>query len=66
MPTLPEGDLYYLRCIKRRLTEFKDALADTASFSLQGQAFADEIDWLDCFIDHHERTAANPSVETET
>lgn len=52
---MTENDLYYLRAIKRRLDEFKDALADTAAFSLGGQAFADEINWLDCFIDQHER-----------
>lgn len=55
LATLYESDLHYLGCIKRRLTEFKEALADTAAFSLAGQAFADELDWLDCFIDQHER-----------
>jgi hypothetical protein len=54
MVTLTDNDLHYLRCIKRRLGELKEALADTAQFSLGGQAFADEIDWLDCFIDQHE------------
>lgn len=54
MPDLPDNDLYYLRCIQRRLRFFHESLADTASFSLQGQAFADEINWLDCFIDQHE------------
>jgi hypothetical protein len=49
------NDIHYLEAIKRRLMEFKDALADTAAFSLPGEAFADEIDWLDCFIEKHSR-----------
>ena len=44
-------ELYYLEAILRRLREVKEALADTAAFSLGGQAIADEIDWLDCYID---------------
>lgn len=53
--SITPNDLYYLGSIKRRLTEFKEALVDTAQFSLSGQAFADEIDWLDCFIEKHSR-----------
>jgi hypothetical protein len=49
------NDIHYLEAIKRRLMEFKDALVDTAAFSLPGEAFADEIDWLGCFIEKHTR-----------
>jgi hypothetical protein len=52
------NEIYYLETILRRLREFNEALADTASFSLSGIAFADEIDWLDCYIDAGKRAAS--------
>lgn len=58
MTTLTESDLYYLRSILRQLEMVKESLADRASFSLGGMAFADNVDWLGCFIDAHERAQA--------
>lgn len=55
MDALTENDLYYLRSIYRQLKEVHEALADTAAFSTGGLACADNLDWLDCFIDKHER-----------
>lgn len=52
---MTDNDIHYLKAIMRRLTEFNEALAGTAKFSLGGEAFADEVYWLDCFIDKHER-----------
>ena len=63
MVTLSDNDLYYLRSIKRQLDEVKEALADTAAFSLGGMAFADNLDWLDCFIDKHTRRRQAMSKE---
>lgn len=57
---LTDSDLYYLRSIKRQMLEVRSALADEASFSLGGEAFADNIDWLDCFIEKHERPLPPP------
>lgn len=54
---LNDNDIYYLKTIARHLKELADALADTAAFSLQGEAFRDTREWLDCFIDKHERLA---------
>lgn len=54
---LTEHDLYYLRSIQRQLSEMKEALAD---FSLGGLALADNLEWLDCFIDKHERAEPPP------
>ena len=62
MTELSDNDLYYLRSIKRQLDEVKEALADTAAFSLGGMALADNLDWLDCFIDKHTR---KPEKDTE-
>ena len=56
---MTENDLYYLRSIHRQLAELKEALADTKSFSLGGMALADNLDWLDCFIDAQERAIHN-------
>jgi hypothetical protein len=53
-------ELHYLRAIHRRLLEFKEVVPDPADvgFSLGHEALADEIDWLDCFIDKHQRKLA--------
>lgn len=58
MTTLTESDLYYLRSIQRQLEMVKESLADETAFSLGGMAFADNVDWLDCFIDANERALA--------
>lgn len=55
------NDLYYLRSILRQLREVQGALADTAAFSLGGEALADNIDWLDCFIERNERIETVPA-----
>lgn len=61
---LTDNDLYYLSSIKRQLRQVQEALADTGRFSLGGEALADNLDWLDCFIDKHKR-AALPTPECE-
>lgn len=55
--TLTDNDLYYLRTIGRRLVEYRKSLGDVDGLSLGILALADEIEWLDCFIDQHERAA---------
>jgi hypothetical protein len=57
---MTEADLYYLRSILHYLQEVRGALADTAAFSLGGEALNDNIDWLDCFIEKHDRAALEP------
>lgn len=52
---MTENDLHYLRSILRHLRQVQSAMADAARFSLGGEALADNIDWLDCFIDKNER-----------
>lgn len=66
MTTVTESDLYYLRSILRQLTTVKESLADIESFSLGGLAFADNVDWLDCFIDANERALSPPRSPQET
>lgn len=58
---LTDNELYYLRSIKRQLTEVREAMADTSGLSLGNMALADNLDWLDCFIDQHERATQLPS-----
>jgi hypothetical protein len=53
--SLSENDLYYLRSIQRQLQMVKESLDDSIGLSLGVMAFADNLDWLDCFIDEHER-----------
>ena len=48
---MSDNDLYYLRAIRRRLLEFRSVIPDDVFPSLGSEALADEIDWLDCFID---------------
>lgn len=47
---LTPNDLYYLRAIDRRMREISDALEGIDALTIGGEAFADERDWLDCFI----------------
>jgi hypothetical protein len=52
-----EQELHYLRSILgnlRELRRFADSRDD--SFFLGMEVLADNIDWLDCFIDKHERS----------
>jgi hypothetical protein len=52
---MSNNDLYYLRSILRHLRELR-TLVDPHSpqFSVLGsEIMADNIDWLDCFIDRH-------------
>lgn len=53
---LTDNDLYYLRSILGHLREVQSAMAD--GLSLGGEMLADNIDWLDCFIEKHERRKA--------
>jgi hypothetical protein len=49
---LSENDVYYLRAILGHLRQIKQ-MAD--GLRLGSEALADEVDWLDCFIDKHQR-----------
>lgn len=50
---MTEHDLYYLRSILGNLRQFRKALDNEAS--LGDEVLSDNIDWLNCFIDKHER-----------
>ena len=60
---ITEHDLYYLRSILRNLREIRK-IAD--GLSLGGVALADNIDWLDCFIDKHQRALHEPNTSSES
>jgi hypothetical protein len=49
---LTDNDLHYLRSILGHLREVRSI---ATAFSLGGEALADNIDWLDCFIDKHQK-----------
>jgi hypothetical protein len=52
---MTDQDLHYLRSILEHLRSLR-AIADKyGGPGLPGEALADNIDWLDCFIDKHER-----------
>lgn len=57
-PALSDNDLYYLRSIKRNLDDLHEImpeLIEQGGPCLGGEVLADNRDWLDCFIDQHER-----------
>ena len=53
---LTDNDLFYLRSILRHLREVRRIVEGA---SLGGEVLADNIDWLDCFIDRHQRERDN-------
>jgi len=50
---MSDQDLHYLKSILAQLRELRDSRVHGPTLS--GQILADNIDWLDCFIDKHER-----------
>jgi len=48
-----ESDLHYLRSILRQLREVRSWMKEGPT--LGGEVLADNIDWLDCFIDKYEK-----------
>lgn len=54
--TLSANDLHYLRIILDRMRELRSAAEHSKIYpTFRGEAFNDEIDWLDCFIDKHSK-----------
>jgi hypothetical protein len=53
---MTEHEIYYLKSCLESLRSFR-ALVNTVDkgFSLGDMVLADNIDWLNCFIDKHER-----------
>ena len=51
-----DSDLYYLRSCLRHLREFSEVTDDAGFPSIGGEALADNIDWLDCYIERLEKT----------
>ncbi len=57
---------YYLGAIMRRLQEFQKIVdAGPHSYGLGDEALADEIDWLDCFMDAEKRKRLSLYEENE-
>lgn len=55
--------IYYLKSIKRNLDELKEfttMLIELKGHGIASEAHADNRDWLDCFIDEHERKLQSP------
>lgn len=50
---LSEQDLYYLKSIRRQLEEVHKTMESGPT--LGGEVLANNCDWLDCFIDKHEK-----------
>jgi hypothetical protein len=51
MAALTDNDRYYLRSILRVLQEVKERVNQGESYGLGNELIADNIDWLDCFIE---------------
>ena len=54
------NDLHYLRSILDHLREVRSSIKYGPT--LGGEVLADNIDWLDCFIDKHERAALKETL----
>ncbi len=55
---LTDDDLHYLRSILGNLREIRSAINDgrvRVRSNLGGEVLADNIDWLDCFIDRKQK-----------
>lgn len=62
MRTMTEQEKYYFNTILRRLRSYECLLEDTPLPTLGSEALADEINWLDCWIDEHSRKTESASV----
>lgn len=61
-----DGTLHYLRSILGQLRMLR-AIADKhGGPALPGEVLADNIDWLDCYIDRLERGRSKPPTPTPT
>jgi hypothetical protein len=49
------SNVYYLESIKRQLEQLQDNRIEEASWSLQDEVLADNMNWLDCYIDELKR-----------
>lgn len=54
-----DNDLHYLRSILGNLREFRSVIDDIPQPSIGGEVLADNIDWLDCFIDKRAKRAVS-------
>lgn len=61
-----DNTVYYLRSIYRQLQAIRSFVEAGPTPSLSGEVLADNIDWLDCYIDQLERTAAATSATAPT
>lgn len=62
---MSEQDLHYLRSILRNLREIQMRSRTSSGPSLGGEVLADNIDWLDCFIDKHSRNIMANAAKIE-
>ena len=59
MLKLKDNDLYYLRSILGNLREVRAYIGQfDRGPAIGSEVLADNIDWLDCFIEKHERANA--------
>jgi hypothetical protein len=65
---LSDNDLYYLRSCLTHLRQFyREVMEVEQMVTLGNEALSDNIDWLDCFIDQHERDSGRlPQGEAGT
>ena len=58
--------LYYLRSCLRNLKELQEVTSDTFQPSIGSETLADNVDWLECYIESlSAQPAGEPSEETE-
>ena len=58
-----DQELFYLRSVLKYLQEFKGLIPDDLGLSLGNLVLAEDVDWLDCWIDHEDRLRASERID---
>lgn len=60
---LSQQEVYYLQSILRQLSEYAGLLRDCEiGLCIGTEVLADNLNWLDCFIDANTRTSFGPET----
>jgi hypothetical protein len=64
---LKESDLHYLKSILGQLRDVRRFMdGESQGWGLGAEVLADNIDWLDCFIDRNERARAKMREDAQS
>lgn len=64
---LTDQEIYYLRSIQKNLEQFKELADEQTSLlgpSIGSEVLADNLNWLDCFVDAEENFRDLPTAHS--